>query len=214
MPASELFELFKSNGYRFGACSVRAYDRFDTVTYADDFLIQLYRASKRTLAITFCGMSDLSAPAICAYLAARSPLLLMCVDNPDGQDGFEVIGYSFPTIWSGPPTHKIDPDPGRSMFLGYTGFRQWYGRPELTVCMMLSGIFYFHIYNLINIQGQRYAENRLTKRFLTQFGVRDTGVLPKFLFDGKQMRDAVLSCLDREDFTAYVSKAVLSCSKI
>jgi hypothetical protein len=141
--SSELFEEFKSQGYRFGHCSVKVYDRNDLATYADDFLLQLYRATRPVLAQTFCGMTDLSAPAICAYLSTRNPLLLMCVDNPTTKS-FDVIGYSFSTIWAG------NKDSGRSMLMGYCcTSKPHYGSPELVVCMMLTGIYYFREFDLL-----------------------------------------------------------------
>jgi len=211
---SEIFQAFADGKFRFGACSVRVYDRRDTATFPDDFLLQLYRAMKSsgTLAITFCGMADLSASAICAYLSTRSPLLLMCVDKLDNQGGFEVIGFSFPTVWAGPAQGRIDPDPGRSMLMGYTCFKQWYRTPETVVSMMLTGIYYFHTFNLLNIQGQSYPYNRLTRKFLAQFGTKDVGILPKFLFDGAKMIDSVQSCLDRSDFESYVRRTLAECS--
>jgi hypothetical protein len=199
--ATDIFEPFKLDNYTFGDCSVRAYDRRDTATYPDDFLLQLYRAMKAsgTLSVTFCGMTDLSAPAICAYLSTRSPLLLMFADDT-------VIGFSFPAFWVGSKSAE------QSMCIGYTAFKQAWGMPELAVCMMLTAIYYFSEFNLRSICGQRYAFNHLTAKFLQQFGVRETGYLPDFLlYDGKLV-ECRLSNLSRSDFEQYVSRTLLECA--
>jgi hypothetical protein len=211
---SAIFQLFADHDYKFGNCSVRVYDRFNTTLYPDDFLLQMYYGCKPRLATTFCGMHDLSAPSICAYLASVKPLLLMCVDNPDTENDVDIVGFAFPTIVAGPPMGKFTPDPGRTAFFGYCFFRDWWGRPEISVCMMLMGIYFFHTMNLLTMQGQRYPHNRLTAKFLYQFGVRDVGVLPKFLFDGEKMVDSVQSCLFREDFEDYVIKTMKECAVI
>jgi hypothetical protein len=211
---SDVFQLFADEQFRFGHCFVRVYDRRQTDVFPDDFLYLLYRSAKPRLSNTFCGMADISAPTICAYLSSRRPLLLMCVDNPKIARGFDVIGFSFPTIWAGPPMSMIDPDPGRSMLLGYCYTKEWWGTPEITVTAMLMGIYFFHTFNLLTLQGQSYPHNQLTRRFLAQFGTKTVGTLPKILFDGKQMIDSVQSCLTREDFIRYVERTLLECSKL
>lgn len=210
---STVFDIFASNAYRLGHCSVVPYNRHDSLTFSDDFLLKLYRQSKPTLASTFCGMTDLSASSICAYLSTRSPLLLMCVDD-DTDAGFTVIGYSFPTIIAGPRQGSVSPDPGRSMMLGYTFFREYYRTPEIVVGMMLAGIYFFNEFNLLTLQGQSIPGNHLTRKFLAQFGTRDVGVLPKFLFNGREMLDSYQSCLDRDVFAEYCRQVLLDCSQI
>jgi hypothetical protein len=210
---SELFNLF-ANDYRFGNCFVRVYDRRDSVLFGDDFLLQLYRQTKSTLSATFCGMTDLTAPTICAYLNSRNPLLLMCVDEPKDPKGFEVIGYSFPTIWAGPVMGRISPDPGRSMLMGYSCLPAWYRSPEFVVGMMLTGIYYFNEFNVLSIHGQSYTFNHLSRKFLAQFGTKVVGLLPDFLFDGKRMTASVQSCLTRTDFERYVKRTMEGCSDV
>jgi hypothetical protein len=211
---SDLFKIFADDGYRFGSCFVRPYDRRQPELFGDDFLLQLYRQSKSTLKSTFCGMSDLSAPTVCAYLSTRNPLLLMCVDEPSDPKGFEVIGYSFPSVWSGPRMNVINPDPGRTMFMGYSCSPSWYRSPEFVVATMLTGIYYFHTFNLLSIQGQSYPSNHLTRKFLAQFGTREVGTIPDFLFDGKQMLPSVQSYLGREEFERYVASVLSECRSV
>jgi RimJ/RimL family protein N-acetyltransferase len=209
---SSTFDLF-SPDYRFGNCFVRPYDRKQTDIFPDEFLLQLYWAARPRIYSTFCGMQDLSAPAICGYLATRNPLLLMCIDDPSPSGGpFTVIGFSFPTIFAGPALGSISPDPGRSMLMGYSYFKPYWGTPEITVTMMLTGIYYFNVYNLLTMQGQSYASNQLTRRFLAQFGTRTVGILPKFLFDGERMQDCHLSCLTRFALETYTEKVLAECS--
>ena len=211
---SSVFDIFAQNAYRLGHCSVVPYNRQDTLTFGDDFLLQLYRQSKPNLASTFCGMTDLSASSICAYLSTRSPLLLICVDDGSTDTGFTVIGYAFPTIIAGPRQGSITPDPGRSMMLGYTFFKQWYRSPEIVVGMMLAGVYFFHEFGLLTLQGQSLPSNALTRKFLSQYGTRDVGILPKFLFNGREMLDSYQSCLDRNTFADYCRKVLLDCSQI
>lgn len=225
---SDIFQLFADDKYQFGACSVRVYDRKDIASYGDNFLHELYEccissAPSRPHGIlpeSFPGLLDLSADAICAFLHTRNPLLLMCVDkdepDTDGAE-FDVIGFSYPVIWTGPSTNSIPantPDPGRSLIKGYAFFRPAWRTPELSVCMMLSGIYFFHTYNLLTIHGQSIPSNHLTRKFLAQFGVKTVGTLPKFIYDGKQMVDSVQSCLTREDFEAYVRQVLVDCSTV
>jgi hypothetical protein len=213
---SELFELFKPD-YRLGNCSVRVYDRRVTDIWGTNFLHQLYTrclasAPSREYGIldtTFCGMADTSADAICAYLHTRSPLLIMCADKTDKE--FDVIGFSFPTIWAGimPGAYCSFPIQ-RSMFMGYGAFRQWWGTPELTICMMLTGIYYFHVYEPLVILGQRYRFNHLTARFLSQFGTHDVGTIPKLLLLNGKLEDCTISAIDRDTFENYVRKTLIS----
>lgn len=225
---SDLFKLFADTGYRFGACSIRVYNRHETAVYGANFLHKLYdmcldAAPSRTYGILpelFCGFTDLSFDAVAAYLHSRSPLLLMCVDAesdadyPANPNSFDVIGFSFPTLWSGPAMNSTIPDCGRVMFMGYMFGRPWWRTPESVVCMMLNAIYYFHQFNLLNLQGQSFPWNHLTRKFLAQFGTKTIGVIPKFLFDGKRMVDSVQSVITREDFEEYVQRALGECSSL
>ena len=209
MTDDRVFQLFADDNYRFASCSVRVYDRNRG---PDDLLVQLYRASKPRLSSTFCNMRDLSPAAVTAYLSTRNPLLLMCVDNPDIDSGSEIIGYAFLTTIAGPAKGTVNPDPGRTAFLGYTMFRPWWGRPEITVCMMLCGIYFFHEFNLLTLQGESVPGNELTRRFLRQFGTKTTGIIPKFLLHGGVMVDCHISCLYRADLESYCRKVLSDCT--
>ncbi len=212
--------MIADGGYRFGNCSVRVYDRTNVDLYGRELLRDMYMgclsaAPNRPLGIlpeAFCGMTDLSCDAISAYLAGRNPVLLMCVDNPLLSTGFDVIGFSFPTIWAGVKQGTVDPDPGRSMFMGYVIFRPYWAQPESVVSMMLTGVYYFHTYNLLSINGQRYPWNHLTAKFLSQFGTRDTGIIPNFIVSGNRVVDCVVSSLARADFETYVTKTIAGCT--
>ena len=201
--------MIADGGYRFGNCSVRVYDKFanaPSLSYLYDRC--LLSAPNRTFGVlpeSFCGMTDLSRDAVCAYLHGRIPLLLMIAGN-------DVIGFSFPTIWAGVKQGTISPDPGRSMFMGYVIFRPYWSQPESVVAMMLTGIYYFHTYNLLSIHGQRYPWNHLTAKFLKQFGVRDTGIIPDFILSGNRLVDCITSSLSRADFESYVTRTIAGCT--
>ena len=221
---SEIFDLFRQDQYRFGNCFVRPYDRKDTATFGTTFLHELYdsalaSAPSRPFGIleeSLCGFSDLSADAVCAYLHTRNPLLLMCTDNPgaDTADEFDVIGFVFPAITVGTPWTAPSIDAQRSMLWGYTIFRPSWGTPEAVVCTMLAGIYFFHEYNLLSISGQYLPYNRLTSKFLAQFGTRDTGYIPDFLMIDGKLTDCRLCSLARSDFESYVRRTLVECAQI
>jgi len=234
----DVFSTFAPD-YRFGNCFVRVYDHTDTATFGQHFIYdELYQACLAsapsrpygTLSELCCGMADLSADAVCSYLHSRSPLLLFCVDkdspndlphNPTAQEGesesddsgsFDVIGFAFPSIVAGPPVGKFDPDPGRTALIGYTIFKPAYRTPEAVVCTMLMGVYFFHKFNLLTLQGQSYPWNRLTRKFLAQFGTRTLAEpIPAFLFDGTKMVDSYHSVLERSVFARYVEKVLTDC---
>jgi RimJ/RimL family protein N-acetyltransferase len=153
-------------------------------------------------------MQDLSLDAICAYLHTRNPLLLMCMDNPSDPTKFDVIGFSFPSIWCGGFQSDAVPDPDRSMLMGYVMFRPYYGTPEANVCMTLTGLYFFHKFKLVSISGQSYTFNHLTRKFLAQFGAKDVGVLPRFLNLNGKLVDCHLTCLLREDFERHLAASL------
>ena len=218
MPAIHpLFAALRDDQYRIGNCSIRVYDRRDTKTYGTNFLHYLYdqclsSAPHRPWGVlpeAFCGMSDMSADSICSYLASRSPLLLYCVDRADNPAIFDVIGFAYPTIWCG-ESKLLNPTAERSLFIGYTGFRQWWGSPELEICTMLMGVYFFAEFNLLSINGQRYLNNHLSAKYLTRFGVRDTGYAASFINQNGKLVDCWLSALKREDFERVVEKKLMA----
>jgi hypothetical protein len=223
-----ILTLFRDDNYRVGNCFVRVYDRRRPDIWGDHFLRSLYDRCKesRILRELFCGMVDLSADAICAYLHTLSPLLIMCVDpvDPDGVEGVppnpnllpSIAGFAFPTLKLGgqlrPNPTGGDPLPSEAaMILGYGYFRSFWGTPESVVLGMLTLAYFFENYNLTAVHGQSYPWNRLTAKFTSQFGVKPVGSIPRFLqtAEGKLV-DCNLSTLLREDFEKYVHGVIRS----
>jgi hypothetical protein len=191
-------------GWKIGACSVRPYNRTETQVYGTNYLHHLYsetaNSGRHVLSSSFCGMPDLSADAVCAYLHSRSPLLLMCMDTADDPNVFDVVGYSYPTVWCG--TKETE----RSILFGYSIFKRVWGTPEASVLGMLTTAYYFLTFDLVAMHGQRYPWNHLTGKYTGQFGTRDVGVLPRFLLHKGKLVDCVLSSLLREDFEKYAQE--------
>ena len=77
---------------------------------------------------------------------------------------------------------------------------------------MLVGIYFFHEFDLAALNGQSLPSNQLTRKFLRQFGVRDTGVIPKFLLHEGRLVDCKLSSLSRSDFESYVARTLAECA--
>lgn len=199
-----------------GNCCVRVYDRRQPEFWGVHFLESLYDqcASSNVLFDLFCGMIDLSSDAICSYLHTRSPLLVMCVDSEDPQHDrntvFTTAGFAFPTINIGgfpilDPRTNAAVKSESAMVLGYGYLKPWWGTKESVMLGMLTLAYFFENHNLTAVHGQSYPWNGLTAKFTSQFGVKPTGTLPRFLqtAEGKLV-DCNLSTLLREDFEEYV----------
>lgn len=74
---------------------------------------------------------------------------------------------------------------------------------------MLGLSYLFLNYNLQAIHGQRLPWNNLTSRFMSRFGFRDTGVVPRYMMYENTLTDCVVSSLLREDFESYARKSLL-----
>lgn len=215
--SDSILSILKLDGWRFGNCTVRVYDRRRTDIWGDHFLERLYDFCRLSKILTnlFCGMVDLSSDAICAYLHTRSPLLIMCVDgNSGGPVDFDIAGFAFPTISIGglliPNPAGGPPARGEaSVVAGYGYFRPYWGTPESVVLGMLTLAYFFENHNLTAIHGQSYSWNGLTAKFTSQFGVKRVGVIPRFLQtqDGSLV-DCVLSTVLREEFEEYVRNVI------
>jgi len=219
MPYDSILDVFKQDGWRFGYCSVIVYDRHREDIFGRHFLRDLYDGSAAAgiLGDLFCGMTDLSADAICGYLSTRNPLLILAVDR-DYADGraWETAGFAFPTVMVGgrlvPSVATGEPprQTEKSILIGYGFLREWWGKPEITVLAMLMSAYFFVTQNLVALHGQSYPWNRLTSKFIRKFGAYESGRIPKFLDtrDGVLV-DSVVSTLMREDFESYVRKTLL-----
>lgn len=217
----DILSIFRNDGWRIGNCSVRVYDRRKPELWGVHFLEGLYDqcVASNVLYDLFCGMIDLSSDAICSYLHTRSPLLVMCVDSEDpqhiGNNVFTTAGFAFPTINIGGflmPNPEPNGKPLSSesaMVLGYGYLKPWWGTKESVILGMLTLAYFFENHNLTAVHGQSYPWNGLTAKFTSQFGVKPSGTLPRFLqtAEGKLV-DCNLSTLLREDFEEYVNTTI------
>jgi hypothetical protein len=162
--------------------------------------------SGATSTSTSTSTSTVPAPA------PRNPAALLA-------DGSEIAGFTYITTMVGVPydfSNFGGPQPGgpRAALAAYAFFRPWWGSTEQHVLAMLGLAYLFHTFKLTAIHGQRNIRNALTARFMSKFGFRDTGVIPRFLMDWVPpadipVRGKLVSCvvnsLLREDFEAYVT---------
>jgi RimJ/RimL family protein N-acetyltransferase len=214
----DVLAALKADNYRMGSCRIIEYDPQRVDVFGPHFLYDnLYRQCLESrpgskwgiLPDACCGMRNLLADAICAYWSTRK-IVVCAVDDPTEPCGFKTAGMGYATIFVG--SQPGTPDPcERAMVGAYVFFKPFWGTPEIRVLSMLGLAYFFTTYNLTAIHGQRYSTNALTARFMSQFGFRDTGLLPRFLghVDGT-IRDCALSTLLREDFVKYVMEQLLT----
>jgi RimJ/RimL family protein N-acetyltransferase len=72
----------------------------------------------------------------------------------------------------------------------------------------------FEEFNLIQLHGQRYADNHLTVRFMSRFGFKDVGRVPRLLARGDEAIDGIISTLSREDFEANLEQRIAEATVI
>jgi hypothetical protein len=214
-----ILEVFKEDQYRIGSLQVIPYDRKRDGLFHEGYIGDLYfrmkgdrfhqtKADKRigtgVLENLFCGMSDVSYDAIVPYLAAR-PLLIFgeWVEHEDSPEDFEPAGLMFPVTTIGSANTE------RSVFVGYTMFRPYWGKPEAEVLGMLGLAYFFVELNVQAVLGVRYDSNSLTARFAGKYGVTDVGWIPKYMVRHGKLVGAVVSALLKEDFEKYVERQLL-----
>jgi hypothetical protein len=226
----DVLAALRDDNYRMGNCFVIPYTRTKPELFGNNFLYHLYSLCLRsrpsrplgTLPETMCGMIDLSFDAIGSYLASKS-VIIMAIDEPDASTGlsFTIAGFSFITTWQGtPPVFNGGPQPAgpRSAMAGYAFDRLYWGTPEIRVLAMLGLAYYFSEYRLCALHAQRYSDNAVSAKFLSQFGFTDQGVLPRFILQNSksvkweemELVDCTLSTLLREDFVKYVIEQLLT----
>lgn len=210
MTGSEsILDIFRLDDWRIGDCQVKLYDRRDVRTYGTNYLHHLYSECLRSrptdpygiLPDLMCGFSDISADAVCSYLANK-PIALLCVHTSATE--FTPAGF----CW---PTEIIRAQSANSAFCAFTFFRPWWGTPECTVLGMLGIAYLFHTNSLTAIHGQRYATNEPAARWMRQFGARDIGIVPYLLRSHTGTLGAcTVSTLLRTDFEAYTRKQLIT----
>ena len=215
--------LLAAAGYRWQGLQIIQYDRRRTDIFPQPYLPMLYERTRRSgrsrlgsLPSLFCGMSDLSCDAICAYWhqvglivtgewRAAPPIDggwedVLAEDFEERcRPRFHPLGYTFPA-----PSIIYSRDRLRnSAFAGYTFFEEvWGDSPKKTVLMYLGLAYLFQEFRLVNIHGVRYSDNKLTARFASQFGFRDLGTIPNYMLREStgELADGTVSSLARKDF--------------
>jgi hypothetical protein len=189
---------FKASGYAIGDLQAVRYDR-NSPLFPDGYLGFLYRGlgegrrngfRRSNLQMTFTGMTDLSFDAIVSYLAAQK---LIVLGKWEGQT-FRTAGICWPNLLLAER---------RTGFGSYTALRWIWGSPEEEIFGMLGIAALFEEFNLIQLHGQRYAENHLTARFMARFGFKDvSGPIPRLLAKAGEAepRPGIISTLSLEDF--------------
>ena len=205
-----ILEAFASDCYRVGDYAAIKYDKARTDIFPEGWLGEVYfrlkggmynRKSKTDgiLEKCFCGMSQLDYDSIVRYL---STLQIVAVGKWVG-DTFLHYGFTFITIITGNATDRMS-------FVGYAFYPDAWGQPETELMTMLALCYLFHEFKFSAIHGVRYVENRLTKKFMERFGVRDDGIVPKYMLKGDKLVPAVGSTCLREDFERYVEERLIS----
>jgi hypothetical protein len=212
---SSILEVLRDDCYKIGPLQAIQYDRKRTELFPEGYIGGLYwrmrgnrfneRKGSGVLETLFCGMADVSFDAIVPYLAAR-PLLILgewkSVVDPDNDDQvkevFEPAGLVFPVLTIGNATTE------RSVFAGYTMFRPYWGNPYSEVLGMLGLAYFFVELQLEAILGVRYSGNVSSASFVRRYGMRDCGVIPKYMLRDGKLVSGVVSILERPVFERYV----------
>jgi hypothetical protein len=207
--SDSILEAFRLDNYRLGDVSVIPYDRKRHDVFGDHYLFHLYQECLNSrpnvkggiLADVFCGFADLSADAVCSYLANK-PLILLCVHTSPTE--FTPAGFAWPVELIKSPT-------ANSAFCAFAFFRQYWGTPESIVLGMLGLSYFFTTLNLRTILGQRRESNILAGRYMRQFGAVDLGTIPDLLrtHDGG-LENCIVSALARVDFEQYCTRQLLT----
>ena len=196
-----ILESLKKDGYRMGNLQAIPYSRHDHTIFKPGFLGELYwmmRASGKysknangmgILVDLFCGMQDLSFPAIVAYLSTVQLIVLGVWEG----EVFNVAGVCFPTT-------RIGSGDQKAMIAGYGFLSPYWGSDEQELLAVLGIAMLFVEGDVLAIHGVRYQSNVLTAKFMSKFGFKDYGVIPRFLMRRGKLVDAVVSSLSREDF--------------
>lgn len=237
--AVDVLGALNADHYTLTGCSILPYDCRDSSTFGRHLLPQLYDlclASRPNhpsgiLPETFCGMLNLSADAICSYLATRPLLLLTAQHIPNREDvsdryrlldGPFIAGFSFITAFIGTPVAGAPnlppsgPQPigPRSAVGACCFFRPYWGAQSAKTLLMLTLAYWFNTYHLSSIHAQRYTRNHLIASFLAPFGFKDTGTVPEFLADrdGSEpsspiaLSSCTVSTLTRSDLVSYIER--------
>lgn len=203
-----VLDYLKAENYRIGDLQAIAYDRNNPLfgeTYLPDLYIGLGAGrrpkwSRNNLRMLFCGFSDLSLPAIVAYLASQKLVIIGQWEENRWRTG----GICWPTAVMGSKE--------KSAFGGY-GFLRWSWGTENQEWMGWLGLAY--LFNetgggLVQLHGQRYESNQLTANFMERFGFKDIGVVPKLIARDDILENGVISTVSRETFENKLAEKIVA----
>lgn len=207
---SVALEAMKESGYRLGDLQVVRYDKTNTTLFPDDYLGYLYgrcrdsrrRSGNGVLDATFGGNPASDFGSIVTYLHQRPALIIM---GRWEDDKFFELGFAFPTISAGLPSTE------KSVFAGYAFFKEAWSTEDQQILTILGLAYLFQEFDLVAVHGNRYADNVLTAKFMSRFGFKDCGEIPRFQLRGKKLVSMLASTLLREDFEAYVDQWLAEC---
>ena len=207
--------------YRWGDCQAILYDPVRESVFPPPYLLTLYnlcRASGRAklgiLEPLFCGMRDLSQEAICAYLHAQKLVILGEWRQEEREDGskiafFAPLGFCFLTVLTRGKTTS-------SGFGAYAFFQEAWRSPQQWVLTGLGISYLLQEFGLVTLNGIRYADNKLTARWMQKFGFQDVGTLPNYMIRPStgELTDATVSTLARAEFESRLSEALDGCGRL
>jgi hypothetical protein len=197
--------------YRWWDLQAIEYTPIREEIFPPPFLTTLYnlclhsgRAKLGILESLFCGMTDLSHDSITSYLHTRKLIVLGEWRTRGGEEAkvteFIPLGFCFlSTFCKGKTT--------ASAFGAYAFFSEAWRTPQQH-CLTLLGIaFLLKEFELSSLHGIRYADNRLTARWMARFGFEDVGTLQNYLprHSTGELTAATISTLDRVRFEELFS---------
>jgi len=199
--------------YRWGDCQAIEYSstRPDVFpSHSGSYLLDLYercrtsgRAKLGILEPLFCGMKDLSAEAIVAFLHVHKIVVLGEWRPTATHPRFHPLGFCFLTaLCEGKTT--------RAGFGAYAFFSEAWRTDQQIVLTWLGIAHLFFEGKLCALHGTRYADNHLTARWMAKFGFKDAGTLENHMirYSTGELTAATISTLVRADFEARLSAAL------
>lgn len=197
--------------YRWGDCQAILYDPVREDLFPPPYLLFLYNLCRRSgrakmgiLEPLFCGMRDLSQEGICAFLHAQKLVILGEWRKGENHLVFSPLGFCFLTTLPNRGAAQS------SAFGGYAFFREAWRTPQQLVLTFLGIAFLFQENKLSSLHGIRYADNKLTARWMSFFGFQDLGTVPNYLFRPSlgELVAATVSTLSRAEFESRLSQAL------
>lgn len=221
-------KFFAEENYAWGSLQAIRYDPRSDI-FPQPYMWKIYellRTSGRTrmgsLPQLFCGMPNLTPDAICHYMAQQQVVVLgEWRPNPSVPDPldplpedfealtapvFHPLGITFPATFTQDRTGQANSAMG-----AYGFFQEAWRTPKQLVLSYLGLSWLFYELRLVSLHGIRYADNKLTARWMSQFGFKDVGVLPDYMLDQftGQLRAAAVSTVSRKRFEEVLRRAII-----